>query len=135
MLNRKESANQNHSEIPLLTHQVGYYNKQKQGLPWWYSGKESTFQFRGTGLIPGRETKIPHAAGQLSLHLHERAHVPQTTEPTRPGARGPQVERENPHATTREKPTCCNERSRMLQLRPDTDKKIKKINQINRYIF
>ena len=30
--------------------------------------------------------------------------MPQTTEPMGPGARAPQLERENPHATTREKP-------------------------------
>ena len=64
-----------------------------------------------TGSIPSRGTKTPHAAGlsprastaELEC-LNERAHVPQTTEPTRPGACAPQLERENPHATTREKP-------------------------------
>ena len=64
------------------------------------------------GSIPGQGTKIPHATGQLSphatatepAHLKERARVPQTTELTHPGARAPQLERENPHATTREKP-------------------------------
>ena len=68
------------------------------------------------GPIPDWGTKIPHAAGQLSpratttelARLNERAHVPQTTEPTHPGARVPQLERENLHATTREKPTCHN---------------------------
>ena len=44
------------------------------------------------GSIPGQGAKIPHAMGQLS-----------------------------PHATTRE-PVCCNERSCMPQLRPDTAK-------------
>ena len=42
------------------------------------------------GSIPGQGTKIPHATGQLSpratttepAHLNERAHVPQTTEPS-----------------------------------------------------
>ena len=68
------------------------------------------------GSIPGQGTKIPHAAGQLSPcatttelpRLNTRARVLQTTEPTRPGARAPQLERENPHATTREKPARCN---------------------------
>ena len=83
-----------------------------------------------TGSIPGWGTKIPHAAGQLSPHTT-------TTEPTYPGAHAPQLERENPHATTGKKPvrcngdpTHCNERSHMLQqrpqvpqLRPDTAKK------------
>ena len=32
-----------------------------------------------------------------------------TTEPTRSGAHAPQLERENPHATTREKPMHHNE--------------------------
>ena len=83
-----------------------------------------------TGSIPGRGTKIPHAAGQLNLrattaeleHLKERAHVPQTTEPMHPGARAPQLERVNPHTTTREKPAHhneepagCNKRSHVSQ--------------------
>ena len=39
------------------------------------------------GSIPGRGTKIPHAAGQLSPHAsttelaHSRAHVPQLESP------------------------------------------------------
>ena len=60
------------------------------------------------GLIPGQGTKFPHAVEQLRSNatttelacLNERARVPQTTEPTRPGAQAPQLERENPHATT-----------------------------------
>ena len=56
------------------------------------------------GSIPVQETKIPHAVGQLSLHatttelmrLNERARVPQTTEPTHPGAHAPQLERKKP---------------------------------------
>ena len=64
------------------------------------------------GSIRGRGTKIPHASGQLSTRaatteparLNKRACTPQTTEPTRPGACAPQLERENLHATTREKP-------------------------------
>ena len=66
-----------------------------------------------SGSIPGGGTKIPHAAGQLSprattielAYLNERARGPQTREPTRPGACAPQLERENLHATTREKPS------------------------------
>ena len=53
------------------------------------------------GSIPGRGTKIPHAAGQLSPHattielvrLNEGTRVLQTTESTRFGARVPQLER------------------------------------------
>ena len=54
------------------------------------------------GSIPGQGTKIPHAAGQRSLRatttelvrLNERGQVPQTTEPTCPGACVPRLERE-----------------------------------------
>ena len=44
-----------------------------------------------TGLIPGQETKIPHAVGQLSPRAA-------TTEPACSGARAPQLER-SPRAT------------------------------------
>ena len=51
------------------------------------------------GSIPGRGTKIPHAAGQLSPRAtNYRAHACS-------GALVLQLERENPHVTTREKPT------------------------------
>ena len=83
------------------------------------------------GLIPAQGTKIPHATGQLSpraittelAHLNKRARVQQTTELTRPGACVPQLQRSN-EETARH-----NERSRGLQLRPDTAKKIRKINK------
>ena len=59
--------------------------------------------------------------------------MPQTTETMHSGACAPQLERENPHATTREKPVhrreepgYRNERSRVLQLRPNVAKKKKK---------
>ena len=39
---------------------------KKWGLPWWYSGWESTCQRRGHGSDPW-SGKIPHALGQLSL--------------------------------------------------------------------
>ena len=78
-----------------------------------------------TGSIPGQGTKFPHAMGELSPCATTTELVPQlesltaanygahmlwnlratTTEPTHPGACAPQLERENPHATTREKPT------------------------------
>ena len=69
------------------------------------------------GSIPGQGTKIPHAVGPLSpctttielVRLNERAHVQQTAEPMRSGALVPQLERENLHATTREKPARQNE--------------------------
>ena len=68
------------------------------------------------GSNPGWGTRMPHAARQLSpratttelAHLSETAHVSETTEPTRSGARVPQLERENPHSTTREKSMHCN---------------------------
>ena len=79
--------------------------------------KNPPYHARDAGWIPGQGTKIPHAAGQLSprattaelARLNGRAHVPQTTEPTRSGAHTPQLEKANPHATTREKPVCHNE--------------------------
>ena len=66
------------------------------------------------GSIPGWETKIPHATGELSLHAtNYRAHAlwsprATTTGPTYPGACVPQLERENPRTTTREEPACRN---------------------------
>ena len=77
------------------------------------------------GSIPGWGTKIPHAVGQLSPRaattelacLKERARMPQTTEPMCPGARAPQLERENLHTITREKPESRNERCRTPQRR------------------
>ena len=45
------------------------------------------------GSIPGQGTKIPHAAGQLSLYAT-------TTEPTYSGTHAPQLER-SPHAATK----------------------------------
>ena len=68
------------------------------------------------GSIPGWGTKILHATGPLSPHattteltrLNERAHVPQTVEPTHSGACAPQPEGENLQATTREKPAGSN---------------------------
>ena len=102
------------------------------GLPWWSSGKESTFQCRDVGSSPGRGTKIPHATGQLSLRatttefvcLNETARMPPTTELMCSGTRAPQLERENPHVTTREKPTP-QRRHCVLQLRSDAAKKKK----------
>ena len=67
------------------------------------------------GSIPAQGAKIPHAAGQLSpcatttelAYLNKRARVPQTTESKRSGACVPQLERENPHASTKD-PSCLN---------------------------
>ena len=87
---------------------------------------------RDTSSIPGRGTKIPHAAGQISpcttttglACLNKRARVPQTTEPTCSGAHTPW----SPHTTTRERPMHHNKRSHVPQLRPNTAKKKKGIN-------
>ena len=102
--------------------------------------KNPPYNAGDVGSIPGQGTKIPYAMGQLSPHatttelgrLNKRARVPQTTEATSPGACAPQLERENPHTTTGEKPTPptrLNKRSRMPQqrfhvpqLRPDAAK-------------
>ena len=79
-----------------------------QGLLWWSSDKESAFQCRDAGSIPGQGTTIPHATEQLSpgatttelTCLNKRASVPQNIEPTHPEAHAPQLEREHPRATT-----------------------------------
>ena len=70
--------------------------------------KNSPSNAGDAGSIPARGTKIPHAAGQLSP-------CATTTEPTCPGAHTPQLDRENLHTTTREKPVRHNERSHMPQ--------------------
>ena len=64
------------------------------------------------GSITGRGIKIPHAAGQLSPDTA-------TTEPARSRAHVPQLEKPARH---NEEPACRNERSRVLQLRPDAAK-------------
>ena len=46
------------------------------------------------GSVPGQGTKIPHGVQQLSRYASARAHMPQTTEPTRSGTHAPQPERE-----------------------------------------
>ena len=91
---------------------------------------------RDAGSILGRGTKIPHAKGQLSpcatttelTHLNKRAWVPQTTEPTCPGA---------PHkketAHRKERSRVPQWRSCILQLRPNAAKK--KIFSGWRYTF
>ena len=82
----------------------------KSELPWDVPGvpvvKNPPSNAGDMGSIPGLGPKIPHATGQLSLRAA-------TTEPMRPGACAPQLERENPRATT--KRLRCNERSHMLQ--------------------
>ena len=65
------------------------------------------------GSIPGRGTKIPRAAGQLSPQAA-------TTEPTCHNYRAHVLW--SLRATTREEPACRNERSRVTQLRPDAAK-------------
>ena len=52
--------------------------------------------------IPGQGTKIPHAANY-------RAHVPWSSRACH------NKRQKNPHATTREKPAHCKERSHMPQ--------------------
>ena len=121
---------------------LGYYKKSRD-FPRGPVVKNLPSNARSVGSIPGQATEIPHAVGQLSpratttevMHLNERACMVQTTEPTHSGAHMPQIERENPHTTTKEKPARHNERSHMpqqrshvLQLRPNTAKKKKKTN-------
>ena len=90
--------------------------------------KNPPYNAGDVGLIPGRGTKIPHAAGQLSPCATTRAHVLQTTEPTRPGACAPQLEKrklaqhnEEP-VRHNERPCMPQQRSRVPQLRPSTAK-------------
>ena len=77
--------------------------KRDVGLPGGPVVKNPPSNAGDTGSIPGRGTKILHAAGQLSprtattelVHL-TGAHMPQTTEPTRRGACVPQLEKRKP---------------------------------------
>ena len=65
-----------------------------------------------SGSTPGRGTKIPHASGQLSSHASMREPVCRKLQSPRalePGHRA-KLKRENPHATTREKPARCKEK-------------------------
>ena len=39
-----------------------------RGLPWWFSGLEFAFSTGDMGSVPGQDTMIPHAMGQLSPH-------------------------------------------------------------------
>ena len=51
--------------------------------------KNPSYNAVGAGLIPCQGTKIPHAAGQLGPRAT-------TTEPMRPGACAPQLEKRKP---------------------------------------
>ena len=95
--------------------------------------KNPPFNAGDAGLIPGRETKIPHAVGQLSLRaattepVCSRACAPQlespcaeTTEPARSGACASQLER-NLCAATKSPPGTTKD-PHMPQLRPDAAK-------------
>ena len=82
-----------------IYHANTHQKKVGVGLPWWSSGKESALQCTCRGAVK-------------SLHHNYRAHIPWSL-----------------CATTREKPTHCNKRSRMPQrrshvpqLRPDAAK-------------
>ena len=46
-------------------HKNTYLKNLAGGLPWWLSGKESTWQYRRQGFNPWSK-KIPHAMEQLS---------------------------------------------------------------------
>ena len=71
-----------------------------QGLPWWFSGKESTLQCRGTHVRSLLRELRSHMPQLLSSCASTRACMPQTTEPMRPGAWASQLER-SPRATTK----------------------------------
>ena len=79
-------------------------NKKYRDFPGGSVVKNPPSNAGDAGSIPGRGTKIPHAAGQLSPHAT-------TTEPAHcklQSPHAPQLERANLHTTTREKPMCCN---------------------------
>ena len=76
-----------------------FTKKEYRDLPDGPVVKNSPSNAGDTGSIPGRGTKIPYAAGQLSLSAA-------TTEPTCSGAHVPQLER-SPY-TTMEDPVCHN---------------------------
>ena len=67
-----------------LASQIGHQNFN-YGLPGWYSGEETTCQYRGHEFDPWFRN-ISHAAGQLSL-------CSTTTEARVPRARAPQQEK------------------------------------------
>ena len=108
---------QTYSHVPTID-EFHYKEIQLRDFPGGPVVKNLPSNVGDVGLIPGQGTKIPHAAGQLSLRtttteltcLNERVRVSQTTEPTHPGAWAPKLERENPHTTTTEKPSCRNEK-------------------------
>ena len=106
-------------------------------IPWDFPGgpvvKNPSCSAGDSGSTPGRGTKIPHAAGQLSPRASMR-------EPACCSYRAPTpwspwaVTREKPtrEKPTRQKPVCRHERScmpqlrfRVLQLRPDAAKEKK----------
>ena len=82
-----------------------------QGLPWWSSGKESAFQCRGrefdlrSHVQRGNEAHVPQLLSSCASTREpacSKLQSPRALEPA------PQLERENLHVTTREKPACCN---------------------------
>ena len=82
--------------------------KQYQDFPGGPVVKNSRSNAGDAGLIPGRGTKIPHAAGQLipRTTTTELAHLNESPRAANYRAHAPW----SPHATTRErKPGCHNE--------------------------
>ena len=84
---------------------------------------------------PTRHNYWAHVPQLESLHeANYKAHTlwnphATTTEPKYPGTHAPQVERENPHTTAREKPACRNRKSphaAMKTWRSQKKKKLKK---------
>ena len=80
------------------------FKKELLGLPWWFSGWESSCQCRGHGFEP-LSGKIPHTVEQLSspqlLSLRSRVRKPQLLSPhaTTTEAHAPRA-----HALQQEKP-------------------------------
>ena len=91
-----------------------FLNRNNRDFPGGPVVKNPPTNAGNAGSIPGRGTKIPHAAGQLSpratatefARLKERGCMLQTTELTHPGAHKPQLER-SPSTATKD-PVCRN---------------------------
>ena len=79
--------------------------------------KNPPYDAEDAGLIPGKGTKIPHATGQLSPRA-TTTELARQLESLRATAR-----ERKPATTTREKPAYHNEKSHVLQLRPNTANK------------
>ena len=63
-LNSRAGSDHTHTHTPLIPMMNATFmlSKMSSGLPWWFSGKESTYQFKGHGFHPWAR-KTPRAMG------------------------------------------------------------------------